>query len=68
MIILKPQNQRFRDVLFMKERRLAFGIMGLFIGPVVVSVTIAVLDMLREINAPPPESEQRVQTAVKGGE
>ena len=27
----------------------AFGIMGLIIGPVVVSITIAVLDMLREI-------------------
>ena len=46
----------------------AFGIIGLFIGPVVVSVTISVLDMLREINAPPPEIEQRVQTAVKGAE
>ena len=29
----------------------AFGLMGLFIGPVVVSVTMAVLDMLREMNA-----------------
>ena len=35
----------------------AFGIMGLFIGPVVVSVTIAVLDMLREINASSRQSE-----------
>ena len=28
----------------------AFGIMGIFIGPVVLSVTVAVLDMLREMN------------------
>jgi predicted PurR-regulated permease PerM len=34
----------------------AFGIMGIFIGPVVVSVTIAVLDMLREINDSSEES------------
>ena len=46
----------------------AFGIMGLFIGPVVVSVTIAVLDMLREINASPQETEGRVQTVVSGAE
>jgi len=43
----------------------AFGIMGLFIGPVVVSVTIAVLDMLREINASSQENEQREETAVR---
>ena len=36
----------------------AFGIMGLFIGPVVVSVTMAVLDMLREINTSSRQSEQ----------
>ena len=42
----------------------AFGIMGIFIGPVVVSVTIAVLDMLREINVSSQESEQREQTAT----
>jgi predicted PurR-regulated permease PerM len=36
----------------------AFGIMGLFIGPVVVSVTLAVLDMLREINTASRQSEQ----------
>jgi predicted PurR-regulated permease PerM len=36
----------------------AFGIMGLFIGPVVVSVTIAVLDMLREINLTSQENGQ----------
>jgi len=28
----------------------AFGVMGLFIGPIVLSVTMAVLDMLREMN------------------
>jgi predicted PurR-regulated permease PerM len=28
----------------------AFGIMGIFIGPVVLSVTVAVLDMMREMN------------------
>ncbi len=28
----------------------AFGVMGLFIGPIVLSVTVAVLDMLREMN------------------
>jgi predicted PurR-regulated permease PerM len=46
----------------------AFGIMGLFIGPVVVSVTIAVLDMLREINVSPQETEGRGQTVVSGAE
>jgi len=46
----------------------AFGIMGLFIGPVVVSVTIAVLDMLREINVFSHEGEQRDQTAARGAE
>ncbi len=43
----------------------AFGIMGLFIGPVVVSVTIAVLDMLAEINA---SSQHKAQGATTGGE
>jgi predicted PurR-regulated permease PerM len=28
----------------------AFGVMGLFIGPVVLSVTLVVLEMLRESN------------------
>ena len=28
----------------------AFGVMGLFIGPVVLSVTLVVLEMLRETN------------------
>ena len=28
----------------------AFGLMGLFIGPVVLSVTLVVLEMLRETN------------------
>src|ERR1019366_3447823 len=36
----------------------AFGIMGIFIGPVVVSVTIAVLDMLQEMNVSSQESAQ----------
>ncbi len=45
----------------------AFGIMGIFIGPVVVSVTIAVLDMLREINAS-SQAEQREQITSTGAE
>jgi predicted PurR-regulated permease PerM len=36
----------------------AFGIMGLFIGPVVLSVTMAVLSMLEEINSSPQPSPQ----------
>jgi predicted PurR-regulated permease PerM len=36
----------------------AFGIMGLFIGPVVLSVTIAVLGMLEEMNSSSPSSQQ----------
>ena len=39
----------------------AFGIMGLFIGPVVVSVTIAVIDMLRETNS----SEEQERNASR---
>lgn len=39
----------------------AFGIMGIFIGPVVVSLAIAVLDMLREINLSSRQSEPEVQ-------
>jgi predicted PurR-regulated permease PerM len=35
----------------------AFGIMGIFIGPVVVSVTIALLDMLSQISVSSQESE-----------
>lgn len=46
----------------------AFGIMGIFIGPVVVSVTIAVLDMLREINASPQDMDPRQHSAVRGAE
>lgn len=46
----------------------AFGIMGLFIGPVVVSVTIAVLNMLGEINASSQESKQREQTTTVNAE
>lgn len=44
----------------------AFGIIGIFIGPVVVSVTITVLDMLRETNVSPPVTEQREETAITG--
>lgn len=36
----------------------AFGFMGIFIGPVVVSVTIVLLDMLREANAVPAPTER----------
>lgn len=31
----------------------AFGFMGIFIGPVIVAVTIVLLDMLREVNVIP---------------
>jgi predicted PurR-regulated permease PerM len=44
----------------------AFGIMGLFIGPVVLSVTITVLDMVREANVSPPVTEQSEETATAG--
>ncbi|PSH02738.1 MAG: hypothetical protein CXZ00_15910 [Acidobacteria bacterium] len=37
----------------------AFGLLGLFIGPVVVSVTITVLGLLRDTNVSPPVTEQR---------
>ncbi len=43
----------------------AFGVMGLFIGPVVVSVTLAVLNMLREINTASQESESREEVAAR---
>ncbi len=46
----------------------AFGIMGLFIGPVVVSITIAVLDMLREVKPFSEEAEPRERTAGSGAE
>ena len=32
----------------------AFGVLGLFIGPVVLSLTLVVFEMLREENAPHP--------------
>jgi predicted PurR-regulated permease PerM len=41
----------------------AFGVMGVFIGPVIVSVTIVVLDMLREINVSSRRSERRAATS-----
>lgn len=40
----------------------AFGIIGIFIGPVILSITLAVLDMLKTISfswQPTPESAQR---------
>ena len=40
----------------------AFGLMGIFIGPVIVAVTIVLLDMLREVNAM-PEMQQRTTGA-----
>jgi predicted PurR-regulated permease PerM len=36
--------------------------MGIFIGPVIVAVTIVLLDMLREVNAM-PEMQQRTTGA-----
>jgi predicted PurR-regulated permease PerM len=36
----------------------AFGFMGIFMGPVIVSVTIVLLDMLREVNAVPTQTER----------
>lgn len=35
----------------------AFGFMGIFIGPVIVSATIVLLDMLKEVNAVPAPTE-----------
>jgi len=42
----------------------AFGFMGIFIGPVVVSVTIVLLDMLRAVNVVPAPTER---TATRPG-
>lgn len=42
----------------------AFGFMGIFIGPVVLSVTIVLLDMLREVNAV-PASDDRIATRAR---
>jgi predicted PurR-regulated permease PerM len=36
----------------------AFGFIGVFMGPVIVSVTIALLDMLREVGAAPSTTER----------
>ena len=36
----------------------AFGFMGIFIGPVIVAVTIVLLDMLREVNVIPAVDKQ----------
>jgi predicted PurR-regulated permease PerM len=36
----------------------AFGFIGLFMGPVILSVTIVLLDMLREVNAVPAATER----------
>jgi predicted PurR-regulated permease PerM len=38
----------------------AFGFIGLFMGPVIVSVTIVLLDMLREVNAVPAPTERPI--------
>lgn len=49
----------------------AFGIIGIFVGPIVLSVTLAVLDMLRSTNyswQSTPESAQRVSLNDKGTE
>lgn len=35
----------------------AFGFMGIFIGPVIISVTLVLLDMLREIGATPASTQ-----------
>lgn len=43
----------------------AFGIMGIFMGPVVVSVTIAVLEMLRDINADSQENTGKHHVTIK---
>jgi predicted PurR-regulated permease PerM len=46
----------------------AFGVMGLFIGPIVLSVTMAVLDMLREVNSDwqASQDEQPAQIVSRG--
>jgi predicted PurR-regulated permease PerM len=43
----------------------AFGPIGLFVGPVVVSVTGVVFEMLRETNLEGPDSSSTVSQAVK---
>lgn len=43
----------------------AFGFMGIFIGPVIVSVTIVLLDMLREANAFSAQTEQTTPEAQR---
>ena len=39
----------------------AFGFMGLFIGPIVLSIAMALLDMLREMNAAAPASPPAIE-------
>jgi predicted PurR-regulated permease PerM len=46
----------------------AFGIMGIFIGPVVISVTITVFDMLRQVNVSSPQIEQSGKRAATASE
>ena len=41
----------------------AFGFMGVLIGPVIVSVTIVVLEMLREVNTVPAPTERTTMGA-----
>lgn len=36
----------------------AYGMMGIFIGPVVIAVTIVLLDMLKEVTGGPPPAER----------
>lgn len=42
----------------------AFGVLGLFIGPVVLSLTLVVFEMLREVNAHQPTGGGRVRSDV----
>jgi predicted PurR-regulated permease PerM len=45
----------------------AFGVMGLFIGPVVLSITLVVLDMLREMNLDYPRPDSRQPSSPGAG-
>jgi predicted PurR-regulated permease PerM len=43
----------------------AFGIMGIFIGPVVISITIVALDMLADINVLSQQMNQPHQSKIR---
>jgi predicted PurR-regulated permease PerM len=43
----------------------AFGIMGIFIGPVVISITIVALDMLADINVLSQQMNQPHQSEIR---